>query len=127
VTSSKLTSEKVLSSGSRKRVNTPPQMVDSSPSSSEEESTRDGCDLPVASYLIRRKRGVCRKRTPRLDHSTNFARTSSVTKTTCVARPISFAWAVFGFGAISDKIAVPSGGETATQRSPFCSLVSNAR
>src|SRR6266436_7962850 len=75
---------------------------------------------------MRLRRGVVWKRTPRFDHSWNLAVTSSVTKTTCVARPMSLYCAESGVGAMSDRMAAPSGGATPTQRSPDCTRVSKA-
>jgi hypothetical protein len=61
-----------------------------------------------------------------LGHSRNFAGTSSVTKTTGVARPMSLCSGDRGPGATSDSTALPSGGATASQRWPCGSWASNA-
>src|SRR6267143_828771 len=75
---------------------------------------------------MRLRRGVVWKRTPRFDHSWNLAVTSSVTKTICVARPMSLYCSELGLGTMSDRMAAPSGGATPTQRSPDCTRVSKA-
>src|SRR6266404_5269516 len=75
---------------------------------------------------MRLRRGAVWKRTPRLDHSRNLEVTSSVTKTTCVARPMSLYCSELGLGTMSDRMAAPSGGATPTQRSPDCTRVSKA-
>src|SRR5271170_4399310 len=90
--SSILTSVKEFPSISSKRVKTPPQAggVDGS----------GGTDVPGSAgpalrgvgggaYWTRLNRGANPKRTPRLRHSRYVEGTSSVTSTTCVARPIS--------------------------------------
>ena len=78
-------------------------------------------------YWIRRNRGVCENTTPRLDHSKYLEVTSSVMNTTFVLRPISLYVGDVGLGVTSDNNVVPSGGATATHRSPPCNRVSNAR
>src|SRR5260370_26032399 len=101
VTSSKLTSEKELPSGSLKRVKTPPQIGAGSVLGAEESA---GCGARTfTSYLRRLRRGAQLKRTPRLVHSRYLAITSSVTKATGGGRPVSLHWFGLGCGA-------PSGG-----------------
>src|SRR5258707_15755409 len=75
---------------------------------------------------MRLGRGGVEKRTPRLDHSRNLEVTSSVTKTTFVERPISLCCSELGLGTTRERMAEPSGGATATQRSPDCRRVSYA-
>src|SRR5437660_4914614 len=114
VTSSKLTSEKELPSGSLKRVKTPPQIGAGSVLGAEESA---GCGARTCtSYLRRLRRGAKLKRTPRLVHSRYLAITSSVTKVTAVGRPISWHCSEPGLGATRVRFAVPSGGATVTKR-----------
>src|SRR6266403_1670701 len=114
VTSSKLTSEKELPSGSLKRVKTPPQIGAGSVLGAEGSV---GCGARTCtSYLRRLRRGAKLKRTPRLVHSRYLAITSSVTKVTAVGRPISLHCSEPGSGATRVRFAVPSGGATVTKR-----------
>src|SRR6266481_838977 len=78
VTSSKLTSEKELPSGSLKRVKTPPQIGACSALGAEESA--EFAARTRTSYLRRFSLGANWKRTPRLLHSRYLAITSSVTK-----------------------------------------------
>ena len=107
-------------SRSRKRAKTLPHTGVSSPSSRRDEEA-GAC---AGSYLIRRSRGDLVKRTPFRDHSWNRPVTSEVMRTTCVARPISLCSTDPFGGATRLRTAVPSGGETPTQRSPDCRRVS---
>ena len=109
-------------STSRKRAETLPHTGVASPSS----RGAAGTGVYAGSYLIRRSRGELANRTPLRVHSWNRPATSDVTSTTCVARPMSLCSGDPGAGATRVRIAVPSGGDTATQRSPFWRRVSIA-
>src|SRR5947209_9755876 len=75
VTSSKLTSENELPSGSLKRAKTPPQIGGCSAASDDEAAEPAVCTR--TGYLSRLSRGLTKKRTPRALHSRNLASTRS--------------------------------------------------
>src|SRR5207253_3231788 len=110
VTSSKLTSENELPSGSLKRAKTPPQIGGCSAASDDEAAEPAVCTR--TGYLSRLSRGLTKKRTPRALHSRNLASTSSVTNVTWVYRPMSLCWSESRSGATRVRFAVPSGGAT---------------
>src|ERR1700748_2242481 len=74
-------------------------------------------------YRIRLSLGVCENTTPRFDHSKYFEVTSSVIKTTFVLRPINLYNGDVALGVTSANKVEPSGGATATHRSPPCNRV----
>jgi hypothetical protein len=66
---------------------------------------------------FRVSRGEGRSRRSTSSKRVNVAGRSSVTNTTCVARPTSRAWGESGLAWISVRTVVPSGGATASSRS----------